>query len=83
VQRDVEVNSIDGETLLVDWSNELLRLQETQRENCSRFDIPEISDKTLARRDPRAPARGAVEIAGFITAHITRGSSCGIARTTR
>jgi SHS2 domain-containing protein len=47
VQRDVEVNTIDGETLLVNWLDELLHLQETQRENCGRFDIPEISDKHL------------------------------------
>jgi SHS2 domain-containing protein len=40
VQRNVEVNSIDGETLLVNWLDELLHLQERQRENCSRFHIP-------------------------------------------
>ena len=48
VQRDVEVTSIDGETLLVNWLDEPLHLQETQRENCGPFDIQEILDNTCA-----------------------------------
>jgi len=32
--------ALAGETLLVNWLDELLHLQETQRENCGRFDIP-------------------------------------------
>ena len=47
VGREIAVSGTDRETLLVNWLNELLYLQETQHESYSRFDILEISDTHL------------------------------------
>ena len=47
VAREIAVSGTDRETLLVNWLNELLYLQETQQESYSRFDILEISDTHL------------------------------------
>jgi SHS2 domain-containing protein len=50
VSREVSVEGVDRETLLVNWLNELLYLQETQCEAYNRFEIAEISDTTLRAR---------------------------------
>jgi len=50
VAREVAVSGVDRETLLVNWLNELLYLQETQHETYSRFEIMEISDTHLRAR---------------------------------
>jgi SHS2 domain-containing protein len=47
VARGVAVSGVDRETLLVNWLNELLYLQETQHETYSRFEVLEISDMHL------------------------------------
>ena len=47
VAREIAVSGVDRETLLVNWLNELLYLQETQHESYSRFEILEISDTHL------------------------------------
>ena len=47
VAREIAVSGTDRETLLVNWLNELLYLQETQQESYSRFDILESSDTHL------------------------------------
>ena len=50
IARDVSINGADRETLLVNWLNELLYLQETQHETYSRFEILEISNTHLRAR---------------------------------
>jgi len=50
VARGVAVSGVDRETLLVNWLNELLYLQETQHETYSRFEVLQISDTHLQAR---------------------------------
>jgi SHS2 domain-containing protein len=47
VTRVVEVNGVDRETLLVNWLNEILYLEQTQGEVYDRFRILEASDHHL------------------------------------
>ena len=56
---EIEVEVVDRETLLVNWLNELLYLQETGGEAYNRFTIGEISDQRLRARvegRPRQPS---------------------------
>ncbi len=48
--RDVEVEGIDSESLLVNWLNEILFLEQTQRLVCERFHIHEIKGHRLHAR---------------------------------
>lgn len=50
VPRDVALVALDRETLLVNWLNELLYLQEANGETYDRFDLREISDVHLRAR---------------------------------
>src|SRR5512146_987235 len=50
VEREVEVRGFDPETLLVNWLNELLYLQEKHGETYTKFDIQEISETALRAR---------------------------------
>jgi SHS2 domain-containing protein len=59
VEREVEVQGFDRETLLVNWLNELLYLQEKHGETYNEFNIGEISETRLrarirGRRSPSA-----------------------------
>lgn len=45
--REVEVEGFDRETLLVNWLNELLYLQETLQESYAGFEIVEMSEARL------------------------------------
>jgi SHS2 domain-containing protein len=45
--RDLQVEGFDRETLLVNWLNELLYLQETTGESYTGFEIVEMSDARL------------------------------------
>lgn len=45
--REVEVEGFDRETLLVNWLNELLYMQETHGESYTGFEIVEMSDVRL------------------------------------
>lgn len=47
VSREVEVSGVDRETLLVNWLNEILFLQDVQKESYSRFQVVTISDTSL------------------------------------
>jgi SHS2 domain-containing protein len=54
VVRTIEAEGIDGETLLVNWLNEILYLEQTHREVYDRFQILECSNRHLhARLDGR------------------------------
>jgi len=48
--RDVEVEGIDSESLLVNWLNEILFLEQTQRIVCERFHVHEIKAHHLRAR---------------------------------
>jgi SHS2 domain-containing protein len=50
VERQVEVRGFDPESLLVNWLNELLYLQEKYGEIYCKFDVQEISDTQLRAR---------------------------------
>ncbi len=50
VEREIQVNGADRETLLVNWLNELLYLQETNGESYAEFQIDEISQSRLRGR---------------------------------
>jgi len=47
VMRETEVEGVDRETLLVNWLNEILYLEETHCEVYDRFHILEVSDTHL------------------------------------
>ncbi len=55
VSRELQVTGADRETLLVNWLNELLYLEQTRREVYSHFDIMEIGDTHLRARVQGAP----------------------------
>jgi SHS2 domain-containing protein len=50
VRRRVELDAPDGETLLVDWLNELLYLSETHDELYTAFEVAEASGTGVALR---------------------------------
>ena len=58
--RTVTVEGVDLETLLVNWLNELLFLQETQRETYDRFEIQELTETNL-RAQIRGKPRGQID----------------------
>lgn len=45
--REIHVEAIDREAVLVNWLNELLFLQETKRETYQKFEITKLSDTEL------------------------------------
>jgi len=53
VQRRIELRSLDRESLLVDWLNELLYWRETADETYAQFDVQQLSPRHL-----RAVVRG-------------------------
>jgi SHS2 domain-containing protein len=54
VQRRIELRSLDRESLLVDWLNELLYRRETADETYAQFEVRQLSPRHL-----RAVVRGA------------------------
>ena len=48
--RDIDVNGVDRETLLVNWLNEILYLEHAHREVYDRFRISQVSDNHLRAR---------------------------------
>jgi len=69
VVRRVAVSGVDCETLLVNWLNELLYLQETQHETYSRFEILEISDTELRACVHGRPSRPEGKLIKAVTFH--------------
>ena len=45
--RQIQVEGIDREALLVNWLNEILFLQETKRETFQKFQLTQLTDTTL------------------------------------
>ena len=48
--RTVEVEGVDRESLLVNWLNEILYLEQTHRVTCEGFHIDELNDRRLYAR---------------------------------
>jgi SHS2 domain-containing protein len=48
--RDIEVEGVDRESLLVNWLNEILFLEQTHQLVCERFHIYELNDRRLRAR---------------------------------
>jgi SHS2 domain-containing protein len=69
IAREVAASGKDRETLLVNWLNELLYLQETQQETYSRFEILEISDTHLRARVHGRPHRPEGKLIKAVTFH--------------
>ncbi len=69
IEREVEVQGFDRETLLVNWLNELLYLQETHGETYSEFNISEISETRLRARIGGRHAPGATRMIKAVTFH--------------
>lgn len=69
VAREVAVSGTDRESLLVNWLNELLYLQETQHEAYCRFEILEISDTHLRARVHGRPHRPEAKLIKAVTFH--------------
>ena len=67
--REVAVSGKDRETLLVNWLNELLYLQETQQEIYGQFEILEISDTHLRARVRGRPHRPEGKVIKAVTFH--------------
>jgi len=72
VVRMIAVSGLDRESLLVNWLNELLYLQETQHETYSRFEILEISDTYLRARVHGRPHRPESKLIKAVTFHNLR-----------
>ncbi|HYL12190.1 MAG TPA: archease [Terriglobales bacterium] len=58
VAREVEVRGIDRETLLVNWLNEILYLEQTRDEIYDRFQVSEASDSHLRAKLYGRPSAG-------------------------
>jgi SHS2 domain-containing protein len=69
VERELEVRGFDRETLLVNWLNELLYLQEKYGEIYRKFDVQEISDTQLRARVRGQPSPGVARMIKAVTFH--------------
>lgn len=69
VERQVKVQGFDRETLLVNWLNELLYLQEQHGETYSEFQFQEIVDTRLQARIRGRSSAGAGRRIKAVTFH--------------
>lgn len=69
VGREVEVQGFDRETLLVNWLNELLYLQEKHGESYGEFEIQELSETRLRARIHGRHSPGATRMIKAVTFH--------------
>jgi SHS2 domain-containing protein len=75
VSRQVEVSGVDRETLLVNWLNEILYLQDLHKESYSRFHVAAISDTSLRASlhgEPDASSRRIIKAVTFHSLKIER-----------
>ncbi len=75
IMREVRVEGFDRETLLINWLNELLYLQEQYREAYHRFEIVELSDRHLRARiygGPQGEVNKLIKAATFHDLEIKR-----------
>ncbi len=69
VTREVQVEGMDRESLLVNWLNELLHLSHTRREAYDGFGFLEIDDTHLHARIQGRPAADARRLIKAVTFH--------------
>jgi protein archease len=69
IERDVEVQGFDRESLLVNWLNELLYLQEKHGETYSEFKVSEVSETGLRARIRGRRSPGATRMIKAVTFH--------------
>ena len=69
VTRDVDVEGIDRETLLVNWLNEILYLAQTHREVYDRFRVSQVSDHHIRARVRGRPSGNRVSHIKAATFH--------------
>ena len=67
--REVRVEGLDRESLLVNWLNELLHLSHTRREAYSGFDFLELNDTHLRARIQGRSAADARRLIKAVTFH--------------
>jgi len=68
VDREVEVSGVDRETLLVNWLNEILYLEDVHQESYSRFQVAAISETFLRaclHGRPNASSRRTIKAVTF------------------
>ncbi len=68
VSREVEVSGVDREALLVNWLNEILYLQDINKESYSRFQVIAISETVLRASlhgEPNASIRRSIKAVTF------------------
>ncbi len=68
VSREVEVSGVDRETLLVNWLNEILYLQDVHQESYSGFQVIAISETFLRASlhgEPNASIRRSIKAVTF------------------
>ena len=69
ITRDLHVEGVDRETLLVNWLNELLYLGQSKREAYQKFQITEIDDTHLRAQIYGAPDQGRQRHIKAVTFH--------------
>jgi SHS2 domain-containing protein len=77
VRREVEISGVDRETLLVNWLNEILYLQDVHKESYSGFEVIAISDTSLRASlhgDCNASSRRTIKAVTFHGLRIERRS---------
>ncbi|MBI4675394.1 MAG: archease [Chloroflexi bacterium] len=67
--REIKVEGVDREALLVNWLNELLFLQETKHETFQKFNFTEFSDTKLKATIHGAPAKAVTKFIKAVTFH--------------
>ncbi len=67
--REVEITGVDRESLLVNWLNEILYLQEKYRETYTRFEVLSISEQRLRARLHGSPLVTARTLIKAVTFH--------------
>lgn len=75
VQREIDVSGIDQETLLVNWLNELLYLQDLDHQVFFRFHVTELTSDKLHANVSGMPAQNLeklIKAATFHNLNITR-----------
>ncbi|HYN16065.1 MAG TPA: archease [Terriglobales bacterium] len=68
ISRQLEVSGVDRETLLVNWLNEILYLQDVHKESYSRFEVATIFDTSLRASlhgEPDASSRRTIKAVTF------------------
>jgi len=68
-KQTVVIEGLDRETLLVNWLNELLYLQETRRETYSKFELSDLTDTHLQATIHGAPANPTIKFIKTVTFH--------------